>query len=65
MLQISLKLLKMTLILSTLSTRYLGVCCRRDIRVQRPQKPLRSRAELILLNTMHPMRLFIMYTLYF
>ncbi|OXU16970.1 hypothetical protein TSAR_003704 [Trichomalopsis sarcophagae] len=64
MLQIPLKLLKTTLILSTLGTEYLGGCCRRDIRVQRPPKPLSSKSGLILINIMHRMRLFIIYKFY-
>ncbi|OXU19882.1 hypothetical protein TSAR_008843 [Trichomalopsis sarcophagae] len=39
MLQIPLKLLKTTFILSIINTRYLGGHCCRDIRVQRFHKP--------------------------
>ncbi|OXU17522.1 hypothetical protein TSAR_004206 [Trichomalopsis sarcophagae] len=40
MLQIPMKLLETTTFIRfTLGTRYLGGCCRRDIRVQRPENP--------------------------
>ncbi|OXU30191.1 hypothetical protein TSAR_003777 [Trichomalopsis sarcophagae] len=49
MLQIPMKLLKTTFTLSTLGSRYLGGCCRRDIRVQRPRKLPKKDAD-----TVHP-----------
>ncbi|OXU18730.1 hypothetical protein TSAR_005379 [Trichomalopsis sarcophagae] len=39
-----------TLTLSTLDTRYLGDRCRRDIRVQQPQKPPSSETGFISFN---------------
>ena len=38
------------LILSTLGNRYLGDCCCRDIRVERPQKPPSKEFRLIMLQ---------------
>ncbi|OXU20959.1 hypothetical protein TSAR_005913 [Trichomalopsis sarcophagae] len=50
MLHFPLKLLKTTLILSTLGTRYLGGRCCCDIHVHRPQKPPSNEFRLIMLQ---------------